>query len=80
MSLVLTTHYMDEGEALCERVGIMKAGRLVCLGAPQELKSTYGTEYELELQMDERRTARRRRGRRRRTATGTWGRAAAGQW
>ncbi len=57
VSLVLTTHYMDEAEALCERVGIMKAGRLVCLGAPQELKSTYGTEYELELQMDERRTA-----------------------
>lgn len=38
MSVVLTTHSMEEVEALCSRVGIMHRGRLACLASPQRLK------------------------------------------
>lgn len=38
VAVVLTTHSMEECEALCSRVGIMHQGRLVCLGSPQQLK------------------------------------------
>jgi len=36
-TVVLTTHYMDEAEALCDRVAIMDAGRILQLGAPAAL-------------------------------------------
>lgn len=36
--IVLTSHVMEEVEALCTRVGIMSAGRLRCLGSIQHLK------------------------------------------
>jgi len=38
-SIILTTHSMEEAEALCTRIGIMVNGRLKCLGTPQHLKS-----------------------------------------
>ncbi len=38
MTLFLTTHYMEEAEALCTRVAIIDAGKIVILGSPQELK------------------------------------------
>lgn len=38
LTLMLTTHFMDECDALCGRVGIMTAGHLRCLGSPQHLK------------------------------------------
>ena len=41
-SVILTTHSMEECEALCSRVGLMQAGRLVCLGSIQHLKSRFG--------------------------------------
>eukprot|EP00850_Spirogloea_muscicola_P017011 SM000142S00525 [mRNA] locus=s142:89468:101029:- [translate_table: standard] len=47
--VVLTTHSMEECEALCSRVGLMAAGRLVCLGSVQHLKHRFGDEYCLEL-------------------------------
>jgi len=37
MAIVLTTHYMEEAEFLCDRVGIMDEGRLIALGSPKEL-------------------------------------------
>ncbi|WP_201748018.1 ABC transporter ATP-binding protein [Chitinophaga vietnamensis] len=37
-TIFLTTHYMDEADALCDRIAIMDAGRIVVTGAPQELK------------------------------------------
>jgi ABC-type multidrug transport system ATPase subunit len=37
VGLLLTTHYIDEAEALCERLAIMDKGRLVCLGSSQHL-------------------------------------------
>jgi len=47
--IVLTTHSMEEAEALCSRIAIMAAGRLQCLGGQQHLKSKYGGGYALEL-------------------------------
>jgi len=41
-TILLTTHYMEEAEALSDRVGIIDHGRLVALGSPQELKERYG--------------------------------------
>lgn len=42
VSMVLTTHSMEECEALCGRVGVMVAGSLMCLGSIQHLKSRFG--------------------------------------
>lgn len=40
-TIVLTTHYLEEAEALCDRVGIIDSGRLVALGSPRELVQRY---------------------------------------
>ena len=42
MTMLLTTHYMDEVEYLCDRIGIMDNGKLISLGTLQQLRSTYG--------------------------------------
>ena len=41
-AVVLTTHSMEEAEALCDRLGIFVGGRLQCVGNPKELTSRYG--------------------------------------
>ncbi len=43
ITVILTTHYMEEAEALSDRIGIMKAGRLLAVGTVEELKETAGT-------------------------------------
>lgn len=43
-TMILTTHYMEEAEALSDRVGVMKDGRLLALGTPGELKEQAGTD------------------------------------
>ena len=43
-TILLTTHYMDEAHALCDRVGIMDQGRLIALGTPGELIASLGLE------------------------------------
>jgi len=48
-SIVLTTHSMEECEALCSRLGIMAKGALQCLGSIQHLKSRFGKGYHLEI-------------------------------
>jgi len=53
-SVILTTHSMEEAEALSNRIGIMVGGRLRCLGSVQHLKDKYGAGYTLELRVDER--------------------------
>jgi ATP-binding cassette subfamily A (ABC1) protein 3 len=47
-SVVLTTHSMEECEALCSRLGIMVDGRMRCLGSAQRLKTLYGQGFQLE--------------------------------
>ena len=42
VTIVLTTHYMEEAEALSDRIGIMKDGRLLVLGTAEELKAKTG--------------------------------------
>ncbi|HEY9844623.1 MAG TPA: ABC transporter ATP-binding protein [Candidatus Caenarcaniphilales bacterium] len=42
MTILLTTHYMEEVEYLCERIGIIDAGRLIELGTLKQLKQKYG--------------------------------------
>ncbi|MCX7593380.1 MAG: ABC transporter ATP-binding protein [Fischerella sp.] len=42
MTMLLTTHYMEEAEYLCDRIGIMDSGKLISLGTLQELRSTHG--------------------------------------
>lgn len=44
ITVVLTTHYMEEAEALSDRVGIMKDGRLLALGTADELKKSVGMD------------------------------------
>ena len=44
ITVILTTHYMEEAEALSDRIGIMKHGRLVALGTAGELKRQAGAE------------------------------------
>ncbi|EIE27381.1 P-loop containing nucleoside triphosphate hydrolase protein [Coccomyxa subellipsoidea C-169] len=49
LAVVLTTHSMEECEALCTRVGIMHQGRLRCLGSSSHLKLRFGGGYLLEV-------------------------------
>lgn len=53
-SVILTTHSMDEAEALCKRIGIMVKGQLRALGTKQHLKVKFGSGFELtvKLQVD----------------------------
>ena len=44
ITIVLTTHYMEEAEALSDRIGIMKDGRLLAVGTAPELKEKAGTD------------------------------------
>ena len=48
VTLVLTTHYMDEGDRLCERVAIIDGGMVVAQGTPAALKATVGGDATLE--------------------------------
>uniref|UniRef100_A0A8C4VVH8 ATP binding cassette subfamily A member 10 n=1 Tax=Gopherus evgoodei TaxID=1825980 RepID=A0A8C4VVH8_9SAUR len=49
--VILTTHYMKEAEALCDRVAIMVSGKLHCIGSIQYLKSKFGKGYLLEIKV-----------------------------
>lgn len=44
ITIILTTHYMEEAEALSDRIGVMKAGRLLTAGTAEELKKQTGKE------------------------------------
>jgi len=47
-TIILTTHYMDEAERLCDRVAIMDHGKVIALGTPQQLIGTIGGEDIVE--------------------------------
>jgi ABC-2 type transport system ATP-binding protein len=47
-TILLTTHYMDEAERLCDRIAIMDHGRVIALGTPRELIASIGVEHVVE--------------------------------
>jgi ABC-2 type transport system ATP-binding protein len=47
-TVLITTHYMDEAERLCDRVAIVDHGRIIALGTPQELIATLGGDHVIE--------------------------------
>jgi ABC-2 type transport system ATP-binding protein len=47
-TIVLTTHYMEEAQVLCDRVGIMDRGRVIALGTPRDLILALGVEHVVE--------------------------------
>jgi ABC-2 type transport system ATP-binding protein len=47
-TILLTTHYMDEAERLCDRVAIMDHGTVIALGSPRELIASLGVEHVVE--------------------------------
>uniref|UniRef100_A0A8C0BD03 Cholesterol transporter ABCA5 n=1 Tax=Buteo japonicus TaxID=224669 RepID=A0A8C0BD03_9AVES len=50
---ILTTHYMEEADAVCDRVAILVSGQLRCIGTVQHLKSKFGRGYFLEMKLKE---------------------------
>ncbi|MEU4444463.1 ABC transporter ATP-binding protein [Actinosynnema sp. NPDC050801] len=49
VTLIITTHYMDEAEQLCDRLVVMDGGRIAAEGSPSELIRRYSTKEVLEL-------------------------------
>jgi lipooligosaccharide transport system ATP-binding protein len=52
VTLVLTTHYMDEAQQLCDRLVVMDGGKIAAGGTPRELIAEYATPEVLELRFD----------------------------
>ena len=52
-TILLTTHYMDEAEALCDRIAVVDKGRIIALGTPRELIRSLGAEHVVEFAMIE---------------------------
>jgi ATP-binding cassette subfamily A (ABC1) protein 1 len=51
-AVILTTHAMDEADALCSRIAIQCSGQLRCLGTAQQLKEWYSTGLELNVRLN----------------------------
>jgi lipooligosaccharide transport system ATP-binding protein len=49
VTLIITTHYMDEAEQLCDRLVVMDGGRIVAMGSPRSLIEEHSTKEVLEL-------------------------------
>jgi ABC-2 type transport system ATP-binding protein len=52
-TILLTTHYMDEAERLCDRVAIIDHGKTIALGTPRELIASIGVEHMVEFAVGE---------------------------
>ena len=50
MTVLYTTHYMEEADRLCDRLGIVDHGRLIRLGSPDELKAEIGDPEQVNLE------------------------------
>ena len=53
VTLLLTTHYMDEAEQLCDRLVVMDQGKIVAEGSPRDLIERYSTREVVELRFDD---------------------------
>jgi len=51
-TVLLTTHYMDEAERLCDRVAIVDHGKVIALGTPAELIASLGAEHVIEFEVE----------------------------
>ena len=52
-TILITTHYMDEAHALCDRVGIMDHGKLIALGTPVSLVASLGAEHMIQFALSD---------------------------
>jgi len=52
MTMLLTTHYLDEADNLCDRIALMNRGRIVAMGTPAELKALVGPQATLDQVME----------------------------
>lgn len=52
-TVLLTTHYMDEAERLCDRVAVVDHGKVIALGTPTELIARLGGEHLIEFALDD---------------------------
>ncbi|CAF3110060.1 unnamed protein product [Rotaria socialis] len=51
LTIIMTSHSMEECEALCTKIGIMKAGQFLCLGSLQHLKNRFGNGYVVQVKV-----------------------------
>jgi ABC-2 type transport system ATP-binding protein len=51
-TILLTTHYMDEAQLLCDRVAVVDRGRVIALGTPWELIASLGAEHVVEFALE----------------------------
>jgi ABC-2 type transport system ATP-binding protein len=52
-TVVLTTHYMDEAEKLCDRIAVLDHGRVIAEGTPRELIRSLGGDHVIEIAVEE---------------------------
>ena len=51
-TVVVTTHYMDEAERLCDRVAVIDHGKVIALGTPAELIAQVGGEHVIDIDLE----------------------------
>jgi ABC-2 type transport system ATP-binding protein len=52
LTILLTTHYLEEADSLCQRIAVLDHGKVLALGAPAELKQTLGADTLITLTLD----------------------------
>jgi len=52
-TVLLTTHYMEEAERLCDRVAVVDHGKVIALGTPRQLIASLGAEHVVEFAMEQ---------------------------